>query len=82
MERKVTQKAVSDLGIAAYLMMHGYKVTGRKSRVIYFEVDDKDLEEFDSLSFDYLTSVFHTFDSCLMSLKKIGERDPAERQPR
>lgn len=73
------QRAVNDLGIAAYLMMHGYKVVGRKNRTVFFEVKELEIQEFDALSFDYLSSPFHQFDSCLMSLKKIGEYDPYQK---
>lgn len=66
-------KCINDLGAAAYLMMHGYKVAGKKSRSIFFDVKTEEEQEFDQLSLDYLTSEFHHFDSCLMSLKKIGE---------
>lgn len=70
------KKSVHDLGIAAYLMMHGFNVIGRKSRTIYFEVEDKDLGEFDRLSFEYLSGTHRQFDTSLMSLKKIGEYLP------
>ena len=72
------RKSVSDLGIAAYLMMHGFKVIGRKSRLIYFEVGDADQGEFDRLSFEYLSGTYRQFDTHLMSLKKINEYLPAD----
>ena len=64
-------KFVTDLGAAAYILMHGYRVVGRKGKSIYFQIND-DLR-FDDLALEYLSSDFHKFDSCLMSLKKIGE---------
>ena len=70
---KRNKKSVSDLGAAAYILMHDYKVIGRRGKDIYFLVDDGDNEEFDRLNMDYLSSEFHRFDSCIMSLKKIGE---------
>lgn len=71
---KKGQKSVSDLGAAAYILMHDYKVIGRRSREIVFLTDEKHTEEqFDELTLDYLSSEFHRFDSCIMSLKKIGE---------
>lgn len=71
---KFNQKSVSDLGAAAYLLMHDLKVIGRKGKDIYFVVDDKcNSEQFDQLTLDYLSSEFHRFDACIMSLKKIGE---------
>mgnify|MGYP006268700373 CR=1 FL=1 len=64
----------TDLGVAAYILMHKYKVLGKKGKYIYFEVENKETnEKFDELAFEYLTSDFHRFDSCLMSLKKISE---------
>jgi len=61
----------TDLGVAAYILMHKYKVLGKKGKYIYFEVESDN--KFDELAFEYLTSDFHRFDSCLMSLKKINE---------
>jgi len=69
----VKHRFVTDLGAAAYIMMHKYKVVGKKGKAIYFEVDGGDQESFDNLIMDYLSSEFHRFDSCIMSLKKIGE---------
>jgi len=67
------QKMISDLGAAAYYMMHKYEAIGKKGKVIYFEIDEKDVEEFDRLYRKYLNSEFHRFDSCLMSLKKLPD---------
>lgn len=68
------KKSVSDLGAAAYLLMHDWKVMGRKGKDIYFQLDeDHTSEKFDELTLDYLSSEFHRFDACIMSLKKIGE---------
>lgn len=71
----MNRKSVSDLGAAAYILMHDYKVVGRRGKDIYFSVDGKEKtnEKFDELNLDYLSSEFHRFDSCIMSLKKIGE---------
>lgn len=66
-------KFVNDLGAAAYILMHKYKVLGKKNKSIYFEVDGDSKEKFDDLALEYISSDFHRFDSCLMSLKKIGE---------
>jgi regulator of sigma D len=69
-----THKSVSDLGAAAYILMHRFKVIGRKGKDIYFSLNEKQTsEEFDQLVLDYLSSEYHRFDSCIMSLKKIGE---------
>lgn len=71
-------KYETDLGAAAYIMMHKYKVAGKKGKSIYFEIEKEDESEFDNLRMEYLSSEFHRFDSCLMSLKKIGEYLPHE----
>lgn len=71
---KKNQKWVSDLGAAAYILMHDFKVIGRKGKDIYFLLNDENTaEKFDQLNLDYLSSEFHRFDACIMSLKKIGE---------
>ena len=64
---------VTDLGAAAYILMHKYKVVGRRGKAIYFEVDENSTDTFDEVALEYISSDFHRFDSCLMSLKKIGE---------
>jgi hypothetical protein len=71
---KKNQKSVSDLGAAAYILMHDFKVIGRRGKDIFFLLnDDNTSEKFDQLTLDYLSSEFHRFDACIMSLKKIGE---------
>lgn len=65
------KKGVGDLGVAAYMLMHGYKVSGRQNRMLYFEFENE--IKFDNLKLEYLSSEFHRFDSCLMSLKKLDE---------
>lgn len=73
MNENVIEKKINDLGMAAYIMMHGYKVLGKNGKSYLFEVDEKDVKEFDARKLEYLSSDFHRFDSCLMSLKKINE---------
>ncbi len=77
------QKTVSDLGVAAYLLMHEYrqnnigiKVVAKKGRYVHFSVPEGKNEAFDRLSYEYLPSQFHSYDSNLMALKKIGEYMP------
>jgi len=76
---KAVQREISDLGAGAYLMMHGYKVIGRRGKAIVFEVEEQGSREFEERTMEYLSSEFHRFDSCLMSLKKIGEYMPDRR---
>lgn len=73
---KVVVREISDLGASAYLMMHKYKVTGRRGKNIIFEVELSELAQFDERNTEYLYSEFHRFDSCLMSLKKLGNTSP------
>lgn len=75
MEVKI-RKEVTDLGAGAYLLMHGYPVIGRRGKAIVFEVEKSGVDEFDQRTMEYLSSEFHRFDACLMSLKKIGEYMP------
>ena len=75
-ESLLIQKPINDLGIAAYMMMHGYEIIGRHNRTVYFQTDESEEQNFNKLSFEYLSSSYHDFDSCLMSLKKVGEFDP------
>lgn len=74
MDKKIC--SVSDLGAGAYLLMHGFKVVGRRGRDFYFEVSEADQEDFEHKKLEYLSSEFHRFDSYIMSLKKIGEYSP------
>lgn len=69
----VLQREVADLGAGAYLLMHGFRVVGRRGKSIIFEIEADAADEFNQKTLDYLSSDFHRFDSCLMSLKKINE---------
>jgi hypothetical protein len=70
------KKSVSDLGAGAYLLMHGYKVVGKKHKDFIFEISESEEVEFEQRKLEYLSSEFHRFDSYIMSLKKIGEYSP------
>lgn len=64
---------VSDLGVAAYLLMHKFKLTSKIGKNYYFDVTSQEEEnQFNELNLQYTNSEFHDFDSKLMSLKKIG----------
>ena len=66
-------KFVTDLCAAAFLLMHKFKIIGRKGKAVYFEVTGEEEEkQFDHLYREYLHGDFHKFDSCLMSLKKLS----------
>jgi len=69
-----SNKFVTDLGAAAFILMHKFKLIGKKGRAFYFDMSSKDEEnQFDDLNLQYASSEFHDFDSKLMSLKKINE---------
>lgn len=75
---KKIHKYVNDLGIAAYILMHGYHVIGKRGRSIYFECNsEEEAKEFDKLVLDYQPpNEFYTFDACLMFLKKLNDYVP------
>jgi hypothetical protein len=66
-------KEIRDIGIAAYLVMHEYKLRDKKDKSFLFEVVSDESKKFEDLKISYLSSEFHHFDSCLMSLKKLDE---------
>ena len=70
------RKSVSDLGVAAYLRMHGFKVIGRKNKTIWFEIKEDESSDFERLSFEYVNGPYHDFDANLMLLKKMNEYLP------
>lgn len=70
------ERRISDLGVSAYLMMHNYHPSGKKNREIVFMIDPDESKDFHQLQIDYLTSEFHRFDACIMSLKKMTEYTP------
>jgi hypothetical protein len=76
MEKKVLYHAVTDLGVASYVKMHGFKCVGKKNRNWYFEVGEDDTNQFEQLKIDYINSPYHAFDHELMSLKKVGDYLP------
>lgn len=80
MAKQYIHKFVNDLGVAAYILMHGFAVIGKSGRSIYFEIENEASEkEFDRLTLEYQPpNDFYTFDSCLMFLKKINESTPVE----
>ncbi len=84
-EKLIQYKAVSDLGVAAYILLQEYKSTSigakvmaRKGKNVYFYIPDEKTEMFEHMAFQYFPSQFHAYDSCLMSLKKMREYGPAK----
>ena len=66
-------KEVKDIGVAAYFVLHGYKLRDKKDKSFIFAIDPLDHKKFEDLKISYLSSEFHHFDSCIMSLKKLEE---------
>ena len=64
---------IRDIGIAAYLVMHEFKLHDKKEKNFIFSIDPNDQKKFEDLKISYLSSEFHHFDSCIMSLKKLEE---------
>jgi hypothetical protein len=75
----INVKHVTDLGAAAYVLMHKYKIAGKKGQAVYFEVPESETEQFEALNYEYISDDFHKFDSCLMSLKKMREYTPPKK---
>lgn len=72
MDKKIS-RAVTDLAMAAYVKMHGFKCIGRKNKNFYFEMAPEDTNQFEQLRLDYVNGPYLQFDSEIMALKKIGE---------
>lgn len=66
-------KDIKDIGIAAYLLLNGFKLINKKDKLFVFEVEKLKEKEFEDMKLSYLASEFHHFDSCLMSLKKLED---------
>ena len=66
-------KEIRDIGIAAYLVMHDFKLLDKKDKNFIFAVDPTENKKFEDLKISYLSSEFHHFDSCIMSLKKLED---------
>lgn len=50
-KERMKKKSVSDLGAAAYLLMHDWKVMGRRGKDIYFQLDnDHTSEKFEAVN--------------------------------
>lgn len=66
-------KQIRDIGIAAYLVMHDYKLSDKQEKNFIFVIEPSENKKFEDLKISYLSSEFHHFDSCIMSLKKLEE---------
>lgn len=71
MNANKVRKSTEDLGVAAYLRMHGFKVCGRKGKIFYFDIMSEEEEAFNEAVFEYPNSPYHDFDANIMALKKL-----------
>jgi hypothetical protein len=78
MNTKLIRKSVEDLGAAAYLKMHGFKIVGRKGKVFYFEIMREEENAFHEAMFEYPNSPYHDFDAHIMGLKKLPHFVPSD----
>ena len=54
-----SNKFVTDLGAAAFLLMHKFKLIGKKGRAFYFDINSKEEEkQFDELNLQYTSPIF------------------------
>ena len=60
------KKEIRDIGIAAYLLLHSFKLSSKKDRSFIFDIVPEREKEFEDMKLSYLASEFHHFDSCLM----------------
>jgi hypothetical protein len=73
------KKRITDLGKAAYLMMHKHKILGRRDKAWWFEVQEgEESDMFNERCMEYLRSPYHDFDACLMACKKMDEWLPGD----
>ena len=49
-------KEIRDIGIAAYLVMHEYKLRDKKDKSFLFEVVSDESKKFEDLKISYLSS--------------------------
>ena len=78
MNTNLVRKSTEDLGAAAYLRMHGFKVVGRKGKIFYFDIMREEEEAFNEALFDYPNSPYHDFDMNIMVLKKLPHFIPSD----
>lgn len=76
--KETIRKKVEDLGVAAFLKMHGFKIAGRKGKDFYFDIKWEEEKEFHSHQIEYANSPFHAFDHEIMALKKLPHYTPDE----
>ena len=66
------KKVVKDLGMAAYLKLHGFDLHRKEGRHFAFTIVEEQDDEFEKTKVDYINGPFHKFDSEIMGLKALG----------
>jgi hypothetical protein len=73
-------KMIADLGLAAWVKMHGHRITRVEPRRVYFSLPDHNSsDEIESLKVSYVNSEASAFDSWLMSLKQMPSTNNVDR---
>lgn len=63
---------IDNLGIAAYLKMNGFYVTGKTGpRNFVFEVSKDEIDNFEKMRREYINTSFARFDNELMLLRRM-----------
>lgn len=60
-----------DLGLAAFLLMNGYKMHRRRGKEFDFIINEEDREEFEATKVEFINSSFCEYDNTIMALKKL-----------
>lgn len=83
MKNTVVTRPISNLGIAAYIRMHGHTVTGTKGKALHFEAtSSEELEQIYALMLQFQPpNPFCLFDGCLMYIKSIENFVPPTLDP-
>lgn len=76
------EKRIADLGLAAWIKMHGYQISKVESNCVFFQVEnDQMIKEVEALETSYVNSEACSYDSWLMSLKQMPVTDVNECDP-
>lgn len=71
-ETNLVLKGVKDLGMAAYLKLHGFDLYMKQGRTFLFQIKPTQSEEFERTKVEYINGPFHKFDSEIMALKSLS----------
>lgn len=63
--------SVKDLGMAAYLKLHGFDLYKKEGRLFCFLIEHEQDDEFERTKVEYINGPFHKFDAQIMALKAL-----------